>query len=599
MGQPKRSGGWLWVILGAYVVLGIVYDVTSPIFEKPDEALHFLVVKYVKENHRLPVYTEGAAYGQEALQAPLYYLIVAALVSPVDLSDAEARLWPNPKANYGDAGLPEKKNVWIHTSAETFPWRNTTLAVHVGRWVSLAFGLGTILCAHRLARLVASHDERLALTTAALIAFLPQFLYIHSSLSNDSAITFFSTLSLTALVWTAEKGLTLRRASWLGVSLGLMALSKLSGSALALVSLSALVWVAWRRREWTRLPAFLALAGSWALLIAGWWYLRNVLLYGNPLATTSFIDRFPNPLTEEFTGSIFLGQARVLLFSTWGYFGQLSILMQPLWIYAALTVMTGLAALAWAFRFPFLSAAPKLHGFDVRHPELVAAWALVVFAMVAYWWWVGTGNQGRLLFPALPSLALLGSVGLIELSGFLGWRRPLLESAPTALLAALAVVSPLAYIAPAYSPPRVVTRLPDEARNVRVDFGDQIRLEAYRVRSDGDRLVMVLYWRALRPISADYQAVIRMQAPDGGYWLDYVNYPGMGTSLTSTWREGELRADTYEFRLSRLSPPTAPMALLVGFYDPETRSVLEPVTGVALHHEGYLAVLDGGIIAAP
>jgi 4-amino-4-deoxy-L-arabinose transferase-like glycosyltransferase len=76
-----------------------------------------------------------------------------------------------------------------------------------------------------------------------------------------------------------------RRAWWrdvvtLGVVLGLGMLTKPSTGGLLLLTALAISFVALRRRSWWHwLSGGTATAGL-VLLIAGWWFVRNALLYG-------------------------------------------------------------------------------------------------------------------------------------------------------------------------------------------------------------------------------------------------------------------------------------------------------------------------------
>ena len=133
---------------------------------------------------------------------------------------------------------------------------------------------------------------------------------------------------------------------WLGVGvvLGLALLTKLS--ALALVGLAGLVIVllAWYRRSW-RLAVRLALAvGAAALAVAGWWYVRNLILYGEPTGLTAMWEvvgrrkDFGTELWSEFRG---------LRYSFWGLFGWFSITM-PDWVYRVLDGFSILAVVGLA-----------------------------------------------------------------------------------------------------------------------------------------------------------------------------------------------------------------------------------------------------------
>ena len=109
-------------------------------------------------------------------------------------------------------------------------------------------------------------------------------------------------------------------------------------------------------------------------------------------------------------------------------------------------------------------------------------------------------------------------------------------------------------------------------------FADEIGLRGYTIARRGDQLRLTFYWEALKTPSADYTVAIRLVRGDGSFWLDYVNYPGMGTSLPTTWKPGELRRDEYVFDIDRFPAETGPLRLIVGFFDPRVKG-MAAVTG--------------------
>jgi hypothetical protein len=79
----------LIVLLGAFFVLALIYAWATPIFEASDELWHFGVVNHIANTGELPVQVVGVEtpWEQEGSQPPLYYLVAAALVAPIDRSD--------------------------------------------------------------------------------------------------------------------------------------------------------------------------------------------------------------------------------------------------------------------------------------------------------------------------------------------------------------------------------------------------------------------------------------------------------------------------------------------------------------------------------
>src|SRR5215813_13879724 len=91
------------LLLGAFVVLALIYAWATPPLEASDELWHFGMIDSIAKTGVLPVQVVSVpkvhtAWEQEGSQPPLYYLITAALVSPIDRSDFDTLRQPNPHA---------------------------------------------------------------------------------------------------------------------------------------------------------------------------------------------------------------------------------------------------------------------------------------------------------------------------------------------------------------------------------------------------------------------------------------------------------------------------------------------------------------------
>ncbi|NTU64413.1 MAG: glycosyltransferase family 39 protein [Chloroflexi bacterium] len=299
-------------IVLVFVVLAAIYSVATPIFEASDEVSHYAVVQYIADTGTLPVQQPGVKtpWEQEGSQPPLYYLLVSPLARVIDTRDAAERMYRNPHAAPGDPSLDANRNLIIHSPAENFPWRNTTLAVHLIRFVSILMGAGTIGLSYLIARRVFPERSSIPIGTAALIAFNPMFIFISASVNNDNLTIWLTSLALYLSVpcWYEPPG-KIDRAGWLrrlllGVVLGGAALSKISGLTLlpivALIltvrhlrvsaepdgSLTAAARIASvdsravPQRDWRGWILSGLLIALPVLVIAGWWYARNLQLYG-------------------------------------------------------------------------------------------------------------------------------------------------------------------------------------------------------------------------------------------------------------------------------------------------------------------------------
>ena len=199
----KHQQKVLIFILAAYVILAFSYSVVTPIFEASDELWHYPMVKYLADNGLALPPQDPANPGpwrQEGSQPPLYYILSAILTGGIDTSDMEYVRRINPHADIGIIRPDGNANMMVHRqAAETFPWRGTTLAVHVARLFSIVLGLGTVLVTYQLARAIFPDWPLIALGAAALNAFLPMFLFISGSVNNDNLSNLLGNL-LTLLI---------------------------------------------------------------------------------------------------------------------------------------------------------------------------------------------------------------------------------------------------------------------------------------------------------------------------------------------------------------------------------------------------------------
>ena len=556
--SARRIPRWLIAALVAYAALAVVYSTVTPIFEPPDEVYHFPLIDYIARTGRLPVQDPDdiGPWEQEGSQPPLYYLLSAPLALPLDRSDLDARLERNPHARIGIGAATDNHVSVLHDwDAEAFPWRGTALAVHVVRLFSIALGAGTLAAIYAIARLALPDRPALHVTAVLLAAFNPMFLFISSSVNNDNLVNLLSAITLALLLHIWRAGLSTRRLVALAVLLALASLAKLSGLALypvaALAVLGALLrerrpWQAWAR-------TLLIVVAAWAL-IAGWWYARNVALYGDLTGLNRMVEII-KPRAHTPTWAELAGEFEGLRRSTWGVFGTLNLSAPAaLFWYGDLLSLAAVAGLLIAAIRARRRPGERL---DWRALELLALHALIVFAALVNWTRRTPATQGRLLFPALGGMVTLAALGL---GNWLPrrWER----CAPLAAgpLVAAAVILPFAVIRPAYIPPPTVSELPAGATPVDARFGP-IELLGVRVASEpvapGEALDVTLYWRPTAHTAEDmslYVQVFGRALPDQPDTLAEIgkldSYPGGGLLRTTTWALDRIYADRYRIPIA-------------------------------------------------
>jgi 4-amino-4-deoxy-L-arabinose transferase-like glycosyltransferase len=221
-------------LVGLAVCFGLLattYNVLTPVLEAPDEEGHVLYVYHLKQTGRLPDLMPGTYQAQnESWQPPLYYVIGSLLTCSIDMQDLdEFTQWANPHRDGGTGGV----NAFLHRQeVEGFPYRGVTLAIHLLRALSTAFGIVTVIAVFGIACEVFPNRPYMALAASAVAALNPQFLFISGAVNNDSSVTAMCALTLWGLARAWRRGMSWKRALALGALSGLATLCKLSALAL-------------------------------------------------------------------------------------------------------------------------------------------------------------------------------------------------------------------------------------------------------------------------------------------------------------------------------------------------------------------------------
>lgn len=600
----------LWTFGVLFVTLGLGYSTLTPIFENSDETLHYPYVKYLADGRGLPLAIPGQLWGQEGTQPPLYYALVAATTFWIDSDNLPELLQPNPHWLFTEVRtfINDNQNRVLHGPADTFPYRNAALAIHIGRWWSLAFGLFTLIGIFILARHLFPHDLPLTLTATALAAFNPQFIRVSATVSNDSLSVALTTLAvLLALKFTAGQPrargrfLADSRPLLLGLLVGLAVLTKLSGAVagfLATVIICRRLFFLRESRQ-TALPIvihWLALIGITVATLTGWWFLRNYLLYGEWLALDTHLNlagRGHLSLSEVWNLRAEFERA---YWATFGW-GQIRL---PEWVYRlfALATRLGLLGLIVALLVKLVltekvrSLLPNLEKVKLEPIILLLLWAVLNLTLYLRWVMeVGSVSHTRLIFSALAPISLLLALGwhVWLPSRLAGWFSGLV----VALLLTLNIYSLGWLIDPAFVPSPLLNRpvgepltpgwanwqiqensisegpakfrlVNNEASSTSFTFLKSLELSEGQVYSHnqstamlkpirqvsrGDTVIVEALWQTLAPLDKNYSVAVVLLAPNGEVLARRETYPGLGLRPTHTLRPGDTFRDLYPLQL--------------------------------------------------
>lgn len=387
-------------IIAAYAVLTLLLIARVPLGKAPDEAPHILYVQNLVERHALPIFKPESALsnpGYEFHQPPLYYAVCAVA-------------WPLLGAGVQD--------YWC-------------------RVVSLLFGMGTLFLLWHAVQLLYPQRRELTVLATGFVALWPLHQAVGAAAGNDAAMGFVAAAIFHRIALAARQGWQTRHAIWLGVWVGLGLLTKNTGLVLAFIGVAAAWHLARGEDETGRAGpvAGLTVLGI-ALLVGGWWLVRNQMLYGDPLVLGYFNQAFGNDPSAQLAaaakaglmpvGSYLEALLYVLFCTLWGIFGGPNTALDMFNPFSGRmnpTASSGLVALAVcvvvtaAVKYNFYAAVRRGTGADPQVRPALTWWLIGTIVVTLAWVQFNQTYfqaQARYFHPALLPMGL----------GFaLGWSR--------------------------------------------------------------------------------------------------------------------------------------------------------------------------------
>lgn len=570
-GATVRRLGIVMVVV-IFLALGLIYIWAIPLFEAPDENWHYQYVRFLAEERRLPTLDDlrNTAKMREAHQAPLYHLVGAVLTGWIRVDNLEASYHLNPHASIGVAGGVGNKNVFLHRPSEKgIPWRGITLAVLILRLESLAAGVCCVLATYGIAKLAFPHRHYLALGAASLTAFNPQFVFLSSYANNDILVTSLCALGLLGAVWVAQEGISPKRTAMLGIVAALASLAKLTGLVLLPVGLYAIALAVAPKKDWRGFLRYAAIFLVCAAVVAGWWYLHNLMVFGEPLSLSFTSKEFGTRRGLPQLARI-VRELWEMLPSLWAVFGWLNIRADRYYycVFRAILGTGSLGMLCGVARC--VVGRKKQEGQGLRGLALLGTWPVLVVAALAAWMTQVESPQGRLFMPGLVGLNVLLAAGL------LGLLPNSVRSSATVVLGgvllALAALCPFQFIIPAYARQPTIARhqIPAAAQEVGSTFDGEIELIAVQLPSEplvtGQPILVTFYWQALAQVDTNYSVFVHLVDEGGKIVAQVDSYPNRGNYPTSQWEIKQVIPDTYLVD-TRSVPTGIPLNLKAGLYN--------------------------------
>ncbi len=315
----KQSLTGLCITLFAFLSLGLFYSYYTPLWNPPDEERHFAYLEYIAQNHKLPhlkIDQENTHIAQ-AIHPPLYYL-VASLFYRHNGKVLSEEISVNDGPGF---------NTIVHPKDESeFPYSGKARTAHVLRYLSLVLGAVTICFIYWIVLVIFPGKTLLASAAALFAGMNPQFLHISASVSNENLSSALSTIYLFILLGYLNYPVKTRNHIVTGALLGCCLLSKTSTVFYVPLTVCVIAWSTIPHKR--KLIKSLLLISGMATLVAGWWYLRNWLVFDDLLLKKFLIASQPWGLrSTPFSMSYLTTIVSNTFISFFGNFGAMQIVI--------------------------------------------------------------------------------------------------------------------------------------------------------------------------------------------------------------------------------------------------------------------------------
>lgn len=393
---PRFSAGAEFAcLLGVFFMVRLPWLFTIPMVEAPDEFAHYWVIKFLRENFRLPHANEVFAGGASSV--------------------------------YGS--LPQLGYIPHVLAGMFFPLEQLPLAERFG---SLFMGAFMLFAAYRIGKLLFKENRFLSLSVAAAVILHPQMIFLHSYANNDSTSSALASILIWLALESVDKGMTFKRTALMGVLVGWVAITKYSG--LAIIPVMGIAIIASIFIHGTSLALASGSILTAAIIAASvciWWFVQNAQEYpGDPMGTKTMYKSWAATFHRDMNYYLPVSHIiksikwwRMMYFSFWGLFGYMNkYLWRP--IYLVYVGMLILSVVGWG-KGLFCFLRDKLKSFKINRENAkpLTMWiclALTVFINLASMIWASVynlgGPQGRYLFTSeIPVMALfIGGLNLLE-----------------------------------------------------------------------------------------------------------------------------------------------------------------------------------------
>ena len=377
----KRTLALIFILA---LLLRLFFVFAIPVFQKPDENMHFEYIEFVAENKKLPV---GGNFLSEFFQAPLYYITTSFILNSIKIFT---------------------ENLWVQ--------------VMLMRLISVFLSMITLYIIYKIASLIFA-NKSLVLGILSFAAFLPSHLNVNSNVTNANLSQVFTALIIYMLILNLSKT-SFRNNAIIGGLAGLALITRASSLPAVLTIPFAYAIKLFPRIKKAIKP--LIVIGLIALIISSWVLIRNFMLYGDIFAYSAIQMSTPPDFMEK--DLVFVAKVMIWTFATfWATFGRINnVFIGSIDSTAGISILfifnffLLIVTLCSAFGLIILYKKYKknkkvLSSFQIKSFLILATQIILMLILFIKFNLYNFEPQGRLFFPAIAGFAVFFTLGIFTL----------------------------------------------------------------------------------------------------------------------------------------------------------------------------------------
>ena len=364
---PER---WLLIVLLATLLKGLIWSAAIPVGQGPDEPSQVALVQFIAEQHRLPQAEEiyradelvhmrrlaqsGLIEGERNVQQEFSDTQMGPNEKEILVLDSEMRVSFDSHAYVSAMFVPPLYHWLASLPYRLFYSADVLSRVFSMRLASVLLTMGFVWVSYWVARESFPQRPLLWRTVPIVTSFQPMVTFIGSVVNSDMLLFLLLGIATWLVIRALRRNFTWQVAAGLGIVTGLGLLTKpmILGYGLGLVIVMLILWLQ-KRQPWWKLVLYSLLIPAIALIISGWFMVRNqriqgAPLYDNPYDNPHIVERFnpkPDLTIQAYWQDVFKDQLENSIFrSYWGNFGWLDTPM-PDRVYESLRWVSRLAYL--------------------------------------------------------------------------------------------------------------------------------------------------------------------------------------------------------------------------------------------------------------